>query len=208
MNVETAMTKRETGRQPAAGAFVIPSPAIRNPFQRNNLGGGAFDGHSWTQTLEAQAPEAARFSRADEDARRSGDPEAPQKEQAPVAERQALSGTPRRSCRFDFAWGRLSSRDRKVAATFPAVARATVGNVPARFRLRPPGCAGQVRGRRERRKEATPARKDQAGRRIRRARPSAWQANDAANRRFSAPSKVYGGRLVRSGRWKRGANFC
>jgi len=104
MNVETAMTKRETGSQPAAGAFVIPSPAIRNTFQCNDLGGGAFDGHSWTQTLEAQAPEATRFSRADEDARRSGDSEASEAEQAPVAERQALSG-PRKFASFEPAAG-------------------------------------------------------------------------------------------------------
>ena len=32
---------------------------------------------------------------------------------------------------FDFAQGRLSSRDRKVAATFPGAARAKVGNVTA-----------------------------------------------------------------------------
>ena len=40
-----------------------------------------------------------------------------------------------------------SSRDRKVAATFPAVARARAGNVTARFR-----------GRLERRKEARASR--------------------------------------------------
>jgi len=48
---------------------------------------------------------------------------------------------------FEFAQGRLSSRRREPPATFPTVARAKVGNVPARFR-----------GRRERRKEARAAR--------------------------------------------------